>query len=200
MDESGMCRHHISLLADVAKSHRAEALVVDVQAHGNKGEVVERSMLLVCCCDSAEVDATEVDSIVALYEKADGLRRRMNNLFDRADELRNSVAFPQLGFGTKRATTLKEVGKLQGEFEETLSQIRSRRDVVPATEYVWHWVRLRQAQYRFSALSKQADKIRDTVGFPNFGLGSALARTQADADEGKRKLDKREAAILKLDM
>jgi hypothetical protein len=38
------------------------------------------------------------------------------------------------------------------------------------------------------------------VGFPNFGLGSALARTQADADEGKRKLDKREAAILKLDM
>jgi hypothetical protein len=193
-------RHHISLLVDVAKSHSVEAFVVDVQARGNEGEVVERSMLLICRCDIAEVDGSEVDKIITLYKKSDRLRRRMNNLFDRADELRNHVAFPQLGFGTKRATTLKEAGKLQRESKDTLSQIRSKRDVVPATEFVWHRVRLWQAKHRYSALSKQADKIRDTVGFPNFGLGSALARTQADADDAKRNLDKCEAALLKLDM
>ena len=192
-NELGM-RRWLVLLVEKNGPFGDEPYVVEFRAVGEAGEITEGAMLFVVTSPGTDHERSRQDAarLAALYAKVDRLRSRMNTLLGQADIVRNKLAFPLLGFGTKRANILGAVASLENEYEQLLSEMCSIEGSPLMARLVVQYIRFQQSRYRYDALARQADELRNTSGFPYGGLGSAHARATKDMTRVKDQLDQNE--------
>jgi len=192
-------RREIVLLVEQKPTFTLEAFVVEYNAETQAGENLTGVLLLIVATKGGKPEIQQgIDKITQIFDKIQSLRTRMNVLLDQSDALRNEVAFPLLGYGTKRANILVAARNLEDEYQRMLSSIVSLTPSLSIAQLVAADDQLQQSTHRYDTLAKQADLLRNSVGFPYFGLGSAHARATEDMNRAKQALDGHEKAFAEL--